>query len=167
MLNALSLLIIVSFSVTEKRCSYHICILLSRSTLCHLLRGLTYVCLLICQVNVSFFVSKIVWIIKWLIKCFSTLDIYSLYTFCTLQAFKQGMYGPKYVWILISGRNQDNWWKEQSPLVDCTPEQVRKGLSNNIGTGELKLSPTPGPTKFGKVFYVNQLSIIIDKLTCI
>lgn len=55
------------------------------------------------------------------------------------------------MWILISGRNQDNWWKEQSPLVDCTPEEVRKGLSNNIGTGELKLSPTPGPTKFGKV----------------
>ncbi|XP_078359757.1 gamma-aminobutyric acid type B receptor subunit 1-like isoform X1 [Oculina patagonica] len=69
-------------------------------------------------------------------------------TFC--EAFKQGMFGPKYVWILISGRNQDNWWKEQSSLVDCTPEEVRKGLSNNIGTGELKLSPTPGPTKFGK-----------------
>jgi len=68
--------------------------------------------------------------------------------FC--EAFKQGMYGPKYVWILISGRNQDNWWKLQSPLVDCTPEQVRKGLSNNIGTGELKISPIAGPTKFGK-----------------
>lgn len=69
-------------------------------------------------------------------------------TFC--EAFKQGMYGPKYVWILISGRNQDNWWKIQSPLVDCTPEEVRKGLSNNIGTGEIKLSPLSGPTKFGK-----------------
>jgi len=69
-------------------------------------------------------------------------------TFC--EAFKQGMYGPKYVWILISGRNQANWWKKQSPLVDCTPEQVRKGLSNNIGTGELKLSPLPGPTICGK-----------------
>ena len=61
------------------------------------------------------------------------------------------MYGPKYVWILISGRNPDNWWKVQSPLVDCTPEEVRKGLSNNIGTAELKLSPVSGPTKFGKV----------------
>ncbi|RMX44624.1 hypothetical protein pdam_00002738 [Pocillopora damicornis] len=69
-------------------------------------------------------------------------------TFC--EAFKQGMYGPKYVWILISGRNPDNWWKVQSPLVDCTPEEVRKGLSNNIGTAELKLSPVSGPTKFGK-----------------
>ena len=73
------------------------------------------------------------------------------------QAFKQGMYGPKYVWILISGRNQDNWWKVQSPgLVDCTPEQVRKGLSNNIGTGELKISPISGPTKFGKVLDLNK-----------
>ena len=61
------------------------------------------------------------------------------------------MYGPKYVWILNSARIQDNWWKVQSPLVDCTPEEVRKGLSNNIGTGELKLSPLSGPTKFGKV----------------
>lgn len=69
-------------------------------------------------------------------------------TFC--EAYKQGMYGPKYVWILISGRNQANWWKQQSHLVDCTPEQVRKGLSNNIGTGELKLSPLPGPTICGK-----------------
>ena len=61
------------------------------------------------------------------------------------------MFGPKYVWFLISGRNQDNWWKVKSPLVDCTPEQVRKGLSNNIGTGELKLSPLPGTTIHGKV----------------
>ena len=61
------------------------------------------------------------------------------------------MFGPKYVWFLISGRNQDNWWKVKSPLVDCTPEQVRKGLSNNIGTGELKLSPLPGTTIRGKV----------------
>ena len=61
------------------------------------------------------------------------------------------MFGPKYVWFLISGRNQDNWWKAKSPLVDCTPEQVRKGLSNNIGTGELKLSPLPGTTIHGKV----------------
>ena len=61
------------------------------------------------------------------------------------------MFGPKYVWFLISGRNQDNWWKVKSPLVDCTPEQVRKGLSNNIGTGELKLSPLPGTTTHGKV----------------
>lgn len=81
---------------------------------------------------------------------------YYLCPFCRkFQAFKQGMYGPKYVWILFSGRNQDNWWKVQSPLVDCTPEQVRKGLSNNIGTGELKISPTSGPTKFGKVLYFN------------
>lgn len=61
------------------------------------------------------------------------------------------MFGPKYVWFLISGRNQDNWWKVKSPLVDCTPEQVRKGLSNNIGTGELKLSPLPGTTIHGRV----------------
>jgi len=61
------------------------------------------------------------------------------------------MFGPKYVWFLISGRNQDNWWKVKSPLVDCTPEQVRKGLSNNIGTGELKLSPLPGTTIYGRV----------------
>ena len=61
------------------------------------------------------------------------------------------MFGPKYVWFLISGRNQDNWWKVKSPLVDCTPEEVRKGLSNNIGTGELKLSPLPGTTIHGKV----------------
>ena len=68
-----------------------------------------------------------------------------------LQAYKQGMYGPKYVWVLFSGRNQANWWKQQSHLVDCTPEQVRKGLSNNIGTGELQLSPLPGPTICGRV----------------
>ena len=68
-----------------------------------------------------------------------------------LQAYKQGMYGPKYVWVLFSGRNQANWWKQQSHLGDCTPEQVRKGLSNNIGTGELKLSPLPGPTICGRV----------------
>ena len=84
--------------------------------------------------------------------------------FNMLQAFKQGMYGPKYVWILISGRNQANWWKEQSPLVDCTPEQVRKGLSNNIGTGELKLSPIPGPTICGKVLNDNTNDLAAEQI---
>ena len=61
------------------------------------------------------------------------------------------MFGPKYVWILISGRNAHNWWKVQSPLVTCTPDEVRKGLSNNIGTGELMFSPLPGNTISGQV----------------
>ena len=82
-----------------------------------------------------------------------------------LQAFKKGMYGPKYVWILFSGRLQDNWWKVQSPLVDCTPEEVRKGLSNNIGTAELKLSPVSGPTKFGKVCNITPSQIVVSPLT--
>ena len=75
------------------------------------------------------------------------------------------MYGPKYVWILFSGRFQDNWWKVQSPLVDCTPEEVRKGLSNNIGTAELKLSPVSGPTKFGKVCNITPSQIVVSPLT--
>ena len=81
-----------------------------------------------------------------------------------LQAFKKGMYGTKYVWILNSGRIQDNWWKVQSPLVDCTPEEVRKGLSNNIGTGELKLSPLSGPTKFGKVCNITLSQTVVSPL---
>ena len=81
-----------------------------------------------------------------------------------IQAFKKGMYGPKYVWILNSARIQDNWWKVQSPLVDCTPEEVRKGLSNNIGTGELKLSPLSGPTKFGKVCNITLSQTVVSPL---
>ncbi|KAK3707209.1 hypothetical protein QZH41_019563, partial [Actinostola sp. cb2023] len=68
--------------------------------------------------------------------------------FC--ETYRQGMYGDKYVWILISGRNDDNWWKVQSPLVACTPKEIREGLGNNLGTGEMKLSTNPQKTISGQ-----------------
>lgn len=58
------------------------------------------------------------------------------------QAFKQGFYGRKYVWILVTGRYEGKWWNVTTniPGVDCTPDELRQGMSNVLGTGEIKLS---------------------------
>lgn len=97
MLFHLALLIIVSFSVTEKRCSYHICILLSRSTLCHFLRGLPYVCLLFYISVMSiyhFFASNIVWV-------FCLLSVFHLrYLFFVYSLYLTGVQA-RYVWAQI------------------------------------------------------------------
>ncbi|XP_020912676.1 gamma-aminobutyric acid type B receptor subunit 2-like [Exaiptasia diaphana] len=60
------------------------------------------------------------------------------------QAYKQGMCGPKYVWVLMSGSYRPNWWTVND--TSCTPEQVREGLGNYFGTKALLYDGNGGNT---------------------
>ena len=63
------------------------------------------------------------------------------------------MYGKKYVWILVTGRYEGRWWNltTVSPDIDCTSHELRQGMSNVFGTGEIKLSTSKQPTLSGQV----------------
>ncbi|KXJ18586.1 Gamma-aminobutyric acid type B receptor subunit 1 [Exaiptasia diaphana] len=70
--------------------------------------------------------------------------------FC--EAFKQGLYGRKYVWIVVSGRYEGKWWHAQDVSnINCTSHEVRQGMSNILGTGEIKLSTSKQPTVSGQI----------------
>lgn len=43
--------------------------------------------------------------------------------FC--QAYKKGMYGPKFQWLIV-GMYEEEWWLE--PSTDCTPRQIQTAL---------------------------------------
>ena len=45
------------------------------------------------------------------------------------------MYGPKYVWILMSGGYRDQWWTVRD--TNCTDEEMCKGVGHFLGTQAL------------------------------
>ncbi|KAH3798193.1 hypothetical protein DPMN_151786, partial [Dreissena polymorpha] len=51
--------------------------------------------------------------------------------FC--QAYKEKLYGRKYVWFII-GWYPDNWYKVEDPSVNCTADQLREALEGHITT---------------------------------
>ncbi|XP_077989812.1 gamma-aminobutyric acid type B receptor subunit 1-like [Glandiceps talaboti] len=64
--------------------------------------------------------------------------------FC--QAYKEGMYGAKYVWI-ITGWYSSEWWREedQDGSHDCTLEQLEVAVSGYFTTDALPLSLSQHP----------------------
>ena len=56
------------------------------------------------------------------------------------QAYKEGLYGSKYVWLIVGWYNED-WWKKRD--VECEGEQLIEALStsrkptisNRVSTG--------------------------------
>lgn len=62
--------------------------------------------------------------------------------FC--QAYKQGLYGKKYAWLLI-GWYQSRWWKAHPVVLskhNCKAKHVIEAFGNYISTEFLKLGPT-------------------------
>ncbi|KAJ7375512.1 Gamma-aminobutyric acid type B receptor subunit 2 [Desmophyllum pertusum] len=62
--------------------------------------------------------------------------------FC--QAYKQGLYGEKYVWLLI-GWYRPRWWEIHSARaskLDCKTEHVTEAFGNYISTEFLKIGPS-------------------------
>ena len=64
------------------------------------------------------------------------------------QAYKQGLFGNKYVWIIV-GWYLEDWWTKTDE--DCTGENLLKAASNLILTSPLRLSNSPQPTISNKV----------------
>ncbi|KAK3723819.1 hypothetical protein QZH41_019497, partial [Actinostola sp. cb2023] len=60
------------------------------------------------------------------------------------EAYKLGMWGHKYVWILMSGSYHRNWWTVND--TSCTPAEVQKGLGYYFGTKALLHDGNVGET---------------------
>ncbi|XP_015786384.1 gamma-aminobutyric acid type B receptor subunit 2-like isoform X2 [Tetranychus urticae] len=66
--------------------------------------------------------------------------------FC--EAFKHGLYGRKYQWI-IAGVYRDFWWETEDESSDCTKEDLVKALDGYIATDVLTLSSSQDVTVSG------------------
>ena len=66
------------------------------------------------------------------------------------QAYKEGVYGSKYVWIIVGWYNED-WWTKSD--VECKGEQLLEAAANIIETLALPLSTSQQPTISDRVSY--------------
>ncbi|KAK8787187.1 hypothetical protein V5799_023037 [Amblyomma americanum] len=66
--------------------------------------------------------------------------------FC--QAFKMGMYGRKYQWIIVA-MYAERWWETPQPDVSCDPAQIVEAVEGYIGTDLLPLSTSENITVSG------------------
>ena len=64
------------------------------------------------------------------------------------QAYKEGLYGSKYVWLIVGWHNED-WWKKRD--VECEGEQLIEAADNMIETLPLPLSTSRKPTISNRV----------------
>lgn len=67
----------------------------------------------------------------------------------TCQAFLQGIYGRKYVWLL-PGWYSDRWW-ENSADTSCTKHDIKLAAGNYLATRPLPVGDSTTPTIAGKV----------------
>ena len=68
---------------------------------------------------------------------------------CLFQAFKQHIYGRKYVWVL-PGWYSEKWW-ENTGDTSCTKHEVKKAAGNYLATRPLPLGGSSISTIAGKV----------------
>ncbi|XP_064477147.1 gamma-aminobutyric acid type B receptor subunit 2-like isoform X2 [Ornithodoros turicata] len=66
--------------------------------------------------------------------------------FC--QAYKMGMYGRKYQWIIVA-MYQERWWEVPQPDVTCDPAQITEAVEGYIGMDLLPLSTNENITVSG------------------
>lgn len=65
------------------------------------------------------------------------------------QAFLQGIYGKKYVWVL-PGWYSDKWW-EYSEDTSCTKHDIKLAAGNYLATRPIPVGDSTTPTIAGKV----------------
>ncbi|KAK6195470.1 hypothetical protein SNE40_000895 [Patella caerulea] len=66
--------------------------------------------------------------------------------FC--QAYKEKLYGKKYVWFLI-GWYPDNWYKQKDDSINCTGEQLAEALEGHFTTEAVILHQDSSITDVG------------------
>ena len=49
----------------------------------------------------------------------------SFFPLCS-KAFKQGIYGEHYMWLLLDWFDNKQWWLVKDEKVDCTQEQMNQ-----------------------------------------
>ena len=69
---------------------------------------------------------------------------------CYPQAYKEKLYGKKYVWLII-GWYPDNWYKVDDDRHNCTAEQLEEALEGHLTTEAVILHQEPTMTDVGMV----------------
>lgn len=96
---------------------------------------------------------------------------YILHIFCCsisfqhfqfIQAYKNGLYGRKYQWLIV-GLYGEKWWHTKDSSVDCTEEQLLTALDGYIMTDVLPLSSSKEKTETGIVIIFFFLTFIYSK----
>ncbi|KAL9973235.1 hypothetical protein ACROYT_G019659 [Oculina patagonica] len=67
--------------------------------------------------------------------------------FC--EAYKQGMYGKHYMWLLIDWYDNKKWWLVKDDEVDCTEEQMRKATEGYFSIESARIVSNKLPTVSG------------------
>lgn len=57
------------------------------------------------------------------------------------QAYKQEMYGKRYVWIII-GWYEDKWWEKSldKENIECSPSEMSEAVEGYLATDHMKLN---------------------------
>ena len=77
------------------------------------------------------------------------------------KAFKEGMYGEHYVWILLDWYDNKQWWLINDNQVDCTPEQMDKAVKGYFSIESARIVSSNAPTLSGLVsHYVGKTMVI-------
>ena len=79
-----------------------------------------------------------------------TESISKLLLLSSQQAYKEGLYGEKYVWLL-PGWYSANWWEKSTKPLDCTPAQIKQTAGNYIAARAQPLDTVSRATIMGKV----------------
>ena len=66
------------------------------------------------------------------------------------QAYKEKLYGKKYVWLII-GWYPDNWYKVDDDRHNCTAQQLEEALEGHLTTEAVILHQEPTMTDVGMV----------------
>ena len=72
--------------------------------------------------------------------------------FC--KAYKEEVYGRKYVWIIVGWYNED-WWTKTD--VECEGEQMLEAAGSLIETLPLSISASQEPTISNRVCWLEML----------
>ena len=99
----------------------------------------------------------------WARKIFCEVSLQLVFTFyicCTwkfssFKAFRLGLYGAKYQWI-ISGMYGNRWWSSNETSINCSPEQLKSAVRGTILTDILPLRSDSAVTVAEKVSTTHQ-----------
>jgi hypothetical protein len=69
-----------------------------------------------------------------------------------IQAYKKGLYGPKYQWIILGGYPA-RWWEHPDTTHDCDASELNETLHGYIATDVLSLSSSTAVTESKLVSY--------------
>ena len=83
--------------------------------------------------------------------CIGHVHAYYIHTdWYFTQAYKQGMTGKGYVWILM-GWYSHKFWEEGDDSIDCTVEEMRHAVHGFIGTETIILNDDPDIATIGNI----------------